>query len=109
VQLGYAYHVYFCYQDYDKARAHLRIAKAGLPNSADNFLLPGYIDRMQGRFEQAAQEFRAALELDPHNPGTFLDLGLPLLGCGSSEKRPKCMTGRFLSRQINRRSKCKRS
>jgi serine/threonine-protein kinase len=80
VQLGYAYHVYFCYQDYDKARAHLRIAKAGLPNSADTFLLPGYIDRRQGRFEEAAQEFRAALELDPHNPGTFLDLGVTLVG-----------------------------
>jgi serine/threonine protein kinase/Tfp pilus assembly protein PilF len=80
VQLGYAYHVYFCYQDYDRARAHVRIAKAGLPNSADTFLLPGFIDRRQGQFEQAVQELRAALELDPHNPGTFLDLGITLAG-----------------------------
>ncbi|HEY4813755.1 MAG TPA: protein kinase [Chthoniobacterales bacterium] len=80
VQLGYAYHVYFCYQDYDRARAHVRIAKAGLPNSADTFLLPGFIDRRQGQFERAVQELRAALELDPHNPGTFLDLGITLAG-----------------------------
>jgi serine/threonine protein kinase/Tfp pilus assembly protein PilF len=80
VQFGYAYHVYCCYLDYDKARAHLRIAKAGLPNSADTFLLAGYMDWHQGQFEQAAQEFKGALELDPHNPGTFLDLGLTFVG-----------------------------
>jgi serine/threonine protein kinase/Tfp pilus assembly protein PilF len=80
VQLGYAYHLYFCYQDYDRARAHVRIAKAGLPNSADTFLLPAFIDRRQGQFEQAVQELRAALELDPHNPGIFLDLGITLAG-----------------------------
>jgi serine/threonine-protein kinase len=80
VQLGYASHVYFCYRDYEKAIAHLRIAKVGLPNSADALLLPAYMDRRQGRFEQAVQEFRAALELDPHNPGIFLDLGQTLVG-----------------------------
>ena len=75
VQLGYAYHLYFCYRDYDRSLAHLRIARVGMPNNADAIAFPAYIDRRQGRFEQAVQELRAALELDPHNSGTFLDLG----------------------------------
>jgi serine/threonine protein kinase len=80
VQLGYAYHAYFGYHDYDRSRAHLQIARLGLPNSAEALVFPAYIDRSQGRFEQAVQEFKAALELDPHNPGIFLDLGITLFG-----------------------------
>ena len=80
VQLEYAYHVYTCYRDYDKARAHLEIAKAGMPNNSDALLLPAYMDRQQGRFEQAVQELRAGLEVDPTNPGIFIDLGVTLTG-----------------------------
>jgi hypothetical protein len=53
--LTYAYHLYFCYRDYERARVQLAIAKPGLPNNSDAIELPAFIDRRQGHFEKAVQ------------------------------------------------------
>ncbi len=76
--LTYAYHLYFCYRDYERARVQLAIAKRGLPNNSDATELPAFIDRRQGHFEKAVQEFREALALDPQNPNPISDLAYTL-------------------------------
>jgi tetratricopeptide (TPR) repeat protein len=78
VHLTYAYHLYFCYRDYERASVHLAIAKPGLPNSIDLIELPAFIDRRQGRFEMAIQGFTAAIQLDPRNANPILDLAYTL-------------------------------
>jgi len=78
VHLDYAYHLYFCYRDYERARVQLAIAKPGLPNNSDAVELPAFIDRRQGNFERAVQEFNEALILDPRNPDPMSDLAYTL-------------------------------
>jgi len=79
VHLAYAYHLYFCYRDYDQARKHLEIAKTGLPNNPEAIELQAFMDRRQGRFQEAVNEFKAALELDPQNPEGISDLAFTLV------------------------------
>jgi TolB-like protein/Tfp pilus assembly protein PilF len=76
--LTYAYHLYFCYRDYERARVQLAIAKPGLPNNSDAIELPAFIDRRQGHFEKAVQGFKEALALDPRNPDPISDLAYTL-------------------------------
>jgi TolB-like protein/Tfp pilus assembly protein PilF len=76
--LDYAYHLYFCYRDYERAQVQLAMAKPGLPNNTDANELPAIIDRRQGRFEKAIEEFSEALALDPNNPGPMSDLAYTL-------------------------------
>jgi serine/threonine protein kinase/Flp pilus assembly protein TadD len=78
VHLTYAYHLYFCYRDYERASVRLAMAKPGLPNSTDAMELPAFIDRRQGRFEKAIQGFTAAVQLDPRNANPILDLAYTL-------------------------------
>jgi TolB-like protein/lipoprotein NlpI len=67
VHLAYAAHLYRGYLDYEQARAQITIARLGLPNDADAIALEAYIDRRQGRFEKAIQEFKDAIIRDPRN------------------------------------------
>jgi TolB-like protein/Flp pilus assembly protein TadD len=78
VHLDYAYHLYFCYRDYERALVQLAIAKPGLPNNSDAVELPAFIHRRQGNFEKAVQEFNEALTLDPRNPDPLSDLAYTL-------------------------------
>jgi tetratricopeptide (TPR) repeat protein len=80
VHLAYAYHLYFCYRDYEQAEKHLRIAKTGLPNDPEALELQALMDRRQGRFQEAVTGLKAALELDPRNPQPNSDLAVTLLG-----------------------------
>jgi serine/threonine-protein kinase len=65
--LALAAHVYTAYRDYDRARAELALAGRRLPNEPLVSELTGYIDRRQGRWEEALRELRRASELDPRN------------------------------------------
>jgi tetratricopeptide (TPR) repeat protein len=49
--------------EYDRARAELALAARALPNSSRVFELTGYIDRRQGRWEEAARNLEKALQL----------------------------------------------
>jgi TolB-like protein/class 3 adenylate cyclase/Tfp pilus assembly protein PilF len=62
-----AVHFYNGYLDYDRARDELAIAVRTMPNNARIFEQRGYIDRRQGRWEDAARDFERAIELDPRN------------------------------------------
>jgi TolB-like protein/Tfp pilus assembly protein PilF len=74
VHLAYAYHLYFCYRDYEQARRHLEMAKTGLPNSPQAIELEAFMDRRQGHFQEAVKGIKAALELDPQNAQPLSDL-----------------------------------
>jgi tetratricopeptide (TPR) repeat protein len=65
--LARAYHLYNGYLDYDGALAELEIARRSLPNDARIFAVMGYIQRRQGRWEEAIQNLERAIELDPRN------------------------------------------
>ena len=76
--LASAHHLYYGYRDYDLARAQLAIAKRGLPNYVEVRRLQALIDRRQGNFEKAIQEFNEALTRDPRNSVLLHDLALSL-------------------------------
>jgi TolB-like protein/Flp pilus assembly protein TadD len=78
VRLAYAAHLFRCYRDNDQARIQLTIARRGLPNDADALALEAYIDRHQGQFEKAIQEFKDAITRDPRNSVFVEDLATTL-------------------------------
>jgi TolB-like protein/Flp pilus assembly protein TadD len=79
VHLFYAYHLYRGYHDYERARTQLAIARPGLPNYAEAIGLEALIDRREGQFEKAIQEFNDAITRDPHNSVFIEDLALTLV------------------------------
>jgi TolB-like protein len=78
VHLAYAYHLYRVYRDYERARVQLAIARRGLPNDAEAIALEAYMDRQQGQFEKAIQEFNDAITRDPRNSALVEDLAITL-------------------------------
>jgi serine/threonine protein kinase/tetratricopeptide (TPR) repeat protein len=74
--LALAKHLYWGYRDYDRARLALDAARRALPNDPLPFLLTGYIDRREGRWEQAIHNMERAVELDPQNSFTLQQTAL---------------------------------
>jgi TolB-like protein/class 3 adenylate cyclase/Flp pilus assembly protein TadD len=65
--LAKAEHRYFGYFDYDGARRELAAVDAKLPNDPWPFVILGYVDRRQGKWEESTENLKRALELDPRN------------------------------------------
>jgi serine/threonine-protein kinase len=61
--LGYYY--YWGHLDYDRALAEFAVAQKGQPNSSDLFVAIGWVQRRQGRMQEAVTNFIRAAELDP--------------------------------------------
>jgi len=74
--LALAKHLYWGYLDYDRARNELSVAQKSLPNEPWAFVLTGYIDRRQGRWDQSIKNLERAVELDPQNPAILQQLAL---------------------------------
>lgn len=74
--LARAQNLYRGYLDYDAALAELEIAAKTLPNSASVFELKGYIERRQGRQEEAVRSLQRAIDLDPRNSFTLQQIAL---------------------------------
>src|SRR6266487_768045 len=73
--LARAYHLYNGYLNYDGALAELEIARRSLPNHPRIFSVTGYIQRRQGRWEEAIRSLERAIELDPRNLNRLLQTG----------------------------------
>ncbi len=73
--LARAFHLYNGYLDYDGALAELEVARQSLPNDPRIFRVTGYIQRRQGRWEEAIRNLERALELDPRNINTLDQIG----------------------------------
>jgi TolB-like protein/tRNA A-37 threonylcarbamoyl transferase component Bud32/Tfp pilus assembly protein PilF len=65
--LARAFHLYNAYLEYDGALAELEIARRSLPNNPRIFSVTGYIQRRQGRWEEAIRSLERAIELDPRS------------------------------------------
>jgi serine/threonine protein kinase/Tfp pilus assembly protein PilF len=65
--LASANYYYHGFRDYGRARTELAIARRTLPNNAQVFEYTGYIDRREGRWEEATRNLERAVELDPRN------------------------------------------
>jgi serine/threonine protein kinase len=74
VRLVYAERLYLVYRDYERARVQLAIARRGLPNDAEAIALGARMDRRQGQFEKAIEEFKEAIKRDPRNTLWIQDL-----------------------------------
>lgn len=72
--LALARHLYWCYLDYDRARRELSLAQKSLPNESIVFVLAGYIDRRQGRWDESTKNLERAVELDPRNTNVLQQL-----------------------------------
>ncbi|MFN2542080.1 MAG: tetratricopeptide repeat protein [Chthoniobacterales bacterium] len=75
VHLALARYAYQGFQDYDRARAELDLARRTLPNDADTYFLGALIDRRQGRWTEAIRNFEHAVELDPRNVKFLMNAG----------------------------------
>jgi serine/threonine protein kinase len=63
---------YYCgFQDYGRARSELAIALRTLPNNPEVFEYTAYIDRREGRWEEATRNMERVVELDPRNLGNL--------------------------------------
>ena len=69
--LALARHLYWGYHDYDRAREELSLAQKSLPNEPWAFVLAGYIDRRQGRWNESTKNLERAIEIDPENPAAI--------------------------------------
>ena len=67
LHLARANNLYQGYLDYEGALAELEIARQSLANDPELFALKGYISRRQGRWAEAIQNLRRAIDLDPRN------------------------------------------
>jgi TolB-like protein/class 3 adenylate cyclase/Flp pilus assembly protein TadD len=74
--LALAKHLYWGYLDYDRARNELSLAQKSLPNEPWAFVLAGYIDRRQGRWDESTKNLERAVELDPQNPAILQQFAL---------------------------------
>jgi serine/threonine protein kinase/tetratricopeptide (TPR) repeat protein len=77
--LALAWHLYWGYADYDRARAELTLAQQSLPNKPVVYELAGLIDRRQGRWATATDNLERACELDPRNTNYLVTLGTTYL------------------------------
>jgi serine/threonine protein kinase/tetratricopeptide (TPR) repeat protein len=74
--LAHAENLYRGYLNYDGALAELEGAVQTLPNDPRVFELEGYIERRQGRWEEAVRNLERAADLDPRNVFTLEQLAL---------------------------------
>jgi TolB-like protein/class 3 adenylate cyclase/Tfp pilus assembly protein PilF len=74
--LARAQNLYRGYLDYDAALAELEVAGQTLPNDAGVFELKGYIQRRQGKQEEAVRSLERAIDLDPRNTFTLQQIAL---------------------------------
>jgi TolB-like protein/Tfp pilus assembly protein PilF len=74
VHLAYAFHLYSCYRDYNRARVQLEMASRGSPNNPQISKLKASMDRRQGNWESAIREYHEAIARDPRNALVYEDL-----------------------------------
>jgi TolB-like protein/Tfp pilus assembly protein PilF len=74
--LARAENLYMGYLDYDGARVELETASQSLPNDPKVFELKGYIERRQGKQDEALRDLEHAADLDPRNILTLQQLAL---------------------------------
>jgi TolB-like protein/Flp pilus assembly protein TadD/tRNA A-37 threonylcarbamoyl transferase component Bud32 len=80
VALGYYY--YHGHNDYDRALAQFAIAQQGQPSNSEVWAAVGFVQRRQGRLEEALASFHKAFDLDPRSNQNAESLGETYLAVG---------------------------
>ena len=89
--LALAWHLYWGYSDYDRARAELALAQQSLPNNPRVYELAGSMDRSQRRWADAIHNLERACELDPRNLPYLINLGSTYLWLHDYDQHAKIM------------------
>src|SRR5438067_3385484 len=89
--LALAWHLFWGYSDYDRARAELALAQQSLPNNPQVYELAGSMDRSQRRWVDAIHNLERACELDPRNLPYLINLGSTYLWLHDYEQHAKIM------------------
>jgi TolB-like protein/Tfp pilus assembly protein PilF len=76
------YYQYYGLADYSAARIAFEEAHRLLPNSADVLLAISYLDRRQGRWQDALAHQEEAMQFDPRNPAVYSETSLTYLWQG---------------------------
>ena len=71
-----AKHLYWGYGNYDAARKEIDAALRELPNDPTAYLLIGYLDRRQARWDDSIRNMKRAVELDPQNSFVLQQIAL---------------------------------
>jgi serine/threonine-protein kinase len=66
---------YYRTRDYPRALTEFAIVQRSQPNSVDLASAVGYVERRQGRWEEAVASLRRSAELDPGSSQRYFDLG----------------------------------
>jgi serine/threonine protein kinase/tetratricopeptide (TPR) repeat protein len=74
--LAFGYYYYWGSWDYDHALEQFAIAQKGQPNNSDLFQAIAFVQRRQGKWEQAVTNLKKAVELDPRLPGIVSEVAL---------------------------------
>jgi len=74
--LARAQNLYRGYLEYDAALAELEVAGQTLPNDAGVFELKAYIQRRQGKQQEAVRSLERAIDIDPRNTFTLQQIAL---------------------------------
>ena len=74
VHLALGHYYYHCHLDYDRALEQFDIARISQPSNGDLLSFIGFVQRRQGKFEQALVHIKKASELDPLSPETAFEL-----------------------------------
>jgi TolB-like protein len=72
------YYHYWGFADYPRAMSEFGLAAEGLPNDPRILTALGHVLRRSGRWEEAEDSYRKAVELDPRQLTGLLDLGRTL-------------------------------
>src|SRR5438093_695635 len=89
--LALAWHLYWGYLDYDRARAALARAQQSLPNNPRVYELAGSMERSQRRWVDATHNLERACELDPRNHPYLINLGSMYLWLHDYDQHTKIM------------------
>jgi TolB-like protein/Tfp pilus assembly protein PilF/predicted Ser/Thr protein kinase len=89
--LALAWHLYWGYRDFDRARAELALAQQSLPNNPQVYQLAGSMDRSQRRWTDATHNLERACELDPRNLPYLMNLGSTYLWLHDYDQHAKVM------------------
>jgi TolB-like protein len=73
--LAMGYYYFRCHLDYESALKKFAIAQKSQPNNSDLLAAIGYVQRRQGKFEQALANIKKASELDPLSQGKAKAVG----------------------------------
>jgi len=76
VHMALGYYHYWCHKSYEPALEEFAVARKGLPNETGILHPVALIQRRQGRFQEAINNMKSAIDLSPQNARLFFELGI---------------------------------